>query len=163
MDKDKFIREELVFLLTHGNAHMPYDEVVADFPEDKMNEVFPHGKYSFWGLLEHIKRTQKDILSFITDEGYEEPEWARAYWPLKSENADKTAWDTTIEEFLQDRHILKTLIEDPQTDLYKTIPWGNGQTFMRETLVVSDHTAFELGEFSIMRQTLSAWGKDHKE
>jgi hypothetical protein len=163
MTKDKSTRDELVFLLTRGNAHMPFEEVVDDFPAAKMNAKFTHGKYTFWGLLEHIRRTQKDILNFIVDENYKEPEWPEDYWPGKNKKADRSAWNKTIKEFLQDRKALVKLIEDPKTDLYKKIPWGSGQTFIREILVIADHNAFELGEFSIMRQTLSAWGKNHKE
>ncbi len=160
---DTLLRDELVSLLSHGNAHMPFEEIVAEFPEDKMNEIFPNGKYSFWGLLEHMKRTQRDILNFITDKNYKELEWPRDYWPAESEKADRATWDKTINDFLNDRNALQKLIEDPTTDLFAKIPWGTGQTFIREILVVADHNSFELGEFSIMRKTLSTWGKSHKE
>lgn len=163
MSEEKDIREELIFELFKGNAHMSFEEAVADFPEDKMNEIFTNGEYSFWHLLEHIRRTQHDILDFMTDPNYEELEWPEDYWPDHEETATKEAWGETISAYLADRAKLKKLIEDPQTDLYKKIPHGSGQTVFREIFIIVDHNAYHLGEFAIMRQVLNAWPAAHNK
>lgn len=155
--KDQSLRDELVFQLVKGNAHMPFEEAVANFPEEKMNEIFPNGEYSFWHLLEHIRRTQHDILDFIQNAEYQELEWPRDYWPKVDEIATLKDWEKTIYSYLTDRDELKSIIEDPATDLYQKMTWGSGQTIMREILVVADHTAYHIGEFAIMRQVLDAW------
>src|SRR6185437_5637672 len=75
------IREELIFLLTQGNAHMGFEDAVADFPEAAMNTPFPNGTYTPWHLLEHIRLTQWDILDFIRNPAYQEGQWPQDYWP----------------------------------------------------------------------------------
>lgn len=162
MNTDTFTREELIFHLVTGHAHMTFEEAVADFPVKKMNELFTHGEYTFWHLLEHIRRTQYDILDFIINPDYKEREWPMDYWPGKKEKATKKDWDETIASFLKDRKKLEKIIKNPKTDLYKKIPHGTGQTIFREIIVITDHNAYHLGEFAIMRQVLGAWDKKHR-
>lgn len=158
---EKKTREELVFQLTVGNAHMPFEKIIEDFPVAHYNDVFPNGEYSFWFVLEHIRRVQADILNFIVNPNYVELEFPKDYWPEVGQKATKKEWDKTVKEFLKDRQTLKEMIEDPKTDLFKKIPWGTGQTFIREILVIVDHNSYELGEFAIMRQVMGVWGKYH--
>lgn len=151
-----------MFHLTVGHAHMPFEEAVADFPEEHYNTTFTNGDYTFWHLLEHIRRTQADILDFSVNENYKDREWPKDYWPAKDAKATKKEWEKTVQGYLKDRETLVKLIEDPKTDLYKKFPHGTGQTIFREIYVIVDHNAYHLGEFAIMRQVLGAWGKNHK-
>jgi hypothetical protein len=162
MFDEKYIREELIFHLEKGHAHMTVAEAVADFPVSHMNTVFTNGEYTFWHLLEHIRRTQSDILEFIVDPQYKDKKWPDDYWPEKDKKAKKTDWDATISAFFSDLEKLKKLVEDPKTDLTKKFTHGTGQTLMREIIVVTDHNAYHIGEFAIMRQVLGAWDKNHK-
>ncbi|HVT01277.1 MAG TPA: DinB family protein [Patescibacteria group bacterium] len=161
-DFEKHTREELVYHLTIGHAHMKFEDVVADFPEDHINDMFTNGDYTFWHLLEHMRRTQADILNFSTNPNYEELSWPDDYWPKKDAKATKEDWDKTIKDFLKDREKLQKLIEDPNNDIYEVFPWGDGQTLAREVSVVTDHNSYHLGEFSIMRQTLNTWPVGHR-
>jgi hypothetical protein len=162
MSEEKYIRSELVFHLTQGHAHMPFTEAVANFPQEHFNTKFTNGDYTFWHLIEHIRRTQADILNFIVNPDYQEPEWPKGYWPAKDEQATKRDWDKTVQQFLDDQTQLKALLENPKTDLYKKIPKGTGQTLFREVWVIVDHNAYHIGEFAIMRQVHGTWDKNHK-
>lgn len=176
MKSDAALREELIFELTIGHAHMPFEEAVKDFPEKSMNVVFTNGDYTFWHLLEHIRRTQNDILEFSINPDYKEKEWPKDYWPArnqlspeataggpgKNEKATRKDWEKTVKGFLKDRDALIELVKDPKNDLYKKFPHGTGQTLLREINVIVDHNAYHLGEFAIMRQVLGAWNKGHK-
>ncbi len=162
MNTEEYIRDELVFHLTLGHAHMPFDEAIHDFPTSKINEKFLNEEYTFWHLLEHIRRTQADILNFMVNPDYKEPEWPKDYWPEKSEKANRVQWAKTIRDFKKDQKELVKLVKDNKIDLYKKIPKGTGQTVFREIFVVTDHNAYHIGEFAIMRQALNAWGKSHK-
>ena len=159
MDKDKALRDELIFQLTKGHAHMGLADAVAAFPEEKMNDKFPNGDYTFWHLLEHIRRTQEDILEFIINPGYKDKEWPKDYWPAKDMKATQKEWDVTLEGFKEDQNKLKQLVEDGKNDLYAKIPHGTDQTIIREILVIVDHNGYHLGEFAIMRQVLNNWKK----
>src|SRR5258708_15561644 len=116
MKNETLTRSELVFHLTKGHAHMNFQEVVANFPKDNMNRIFPNGDYTFWHLLEHIRRTQNDILDFIINSDYQELEWPKDYWPEKRKKASKKDWETTIQLFLKDQQKLQDMVKDEKID-----------------------------------------------
>jgi hypothetical protein len=155
---DTLLREQLLQLLNGGNAHMTLDEAVADYPVASMNTPFPNGEYTSWHLLEHIRLSQWDILDFMQNPEYEEREWPKDYWPPQTAVANEAFWNETLASFQRDMEALQVIVMDPQTDLHARIPWGTGQTVLRELLLVADHNAYHIGEFAIMRQVMGAWG-----
>jgi hypothetical protein len=155
------LREHLRWLLTKGNAHMTFEEAVAAYPEDAINSVVPNGDYTPWGLLEHLRLTQWDILDFVRNPSYQERDWPADYWPPQDRRATPQEWDETIQAFLRDRAALVDIVMDPATDLFATIPHGTGQTILREMLLVADHNAYHIGECAILRQIMGTWGAAH--
>ncbi|HEX6800045.1 MAG TPA: DinB family protein [Ktedonobacterales bacterium] len=155
------LRDELLTLLTPGNAHMTFEDAVAIFPMAQINTVFPNGTYTPWHLLEHLRITQWDILDFIRNSNYQEIEWPKDYWPPQDQQATPEDWDRTLAAFQADLRALQDLVRDPATDLMAKIPHGTGQTFLREILTVADHNAYHIGEFAIMRQAMGTWGGEH--
>ena len=49
------------------------------------------------------------------------------------------------------------LVNDPATDLFAPIPHGDGQTVLREALLVADHNAYHLGQLIVVRRLLGCW------
>jgi hypothetical protein len=47
-------------------------------------------------------------------------------------------------------------VADPETDLFAPIPHGQGQTILREALLVADHIAYRLGQLVTVRRLLGA-------
>lgn len=160
---DRLLREQLLSLLRSQNAHMSFDEAVADFPMDQINTRIPNGSYTPWHILEHLRLTQRDILVFMTDPDYEEPKWPDDYWPAKDANATPDEWEQTIAGFRTDLAELERLVQDESFDLEKEVPWGNGQTHVREFMLVADHNAYHVGEFGVLRQVMQTWPADHTE
>lgn len=161
MNTDAVLREHLLELLHGGNAHMNFDEAIADYPQDRINEKFPHGQYSAWALLDHVRLAQDDIIEFIQDEGYREKRWPEDYWPDFGKVATQEDWWETVRGFKDGNRVLFALAEDTETDLFWRIPWGTGQTIAREIMLASDHNAYHIGELAIMRQVMGTWGGDH--
>lgn len=159
MDTDKVLRDELLHLLGGGNAHMSFEEAVADFPVAARNQRPPNVPYTPWHLLEHLRLCQWDILDFIRNPDYQEMEWPQEYWPAPDDVADDAAWDATLAAFRADLKAVEDLARDPQTDLAAKIPHGTGQTVLREILLVCDHNAYHIGELAILRQVMEAWEK----
>ncbi len=155
------LREQIVALLRGGNAHMSFDEAIADFPMERINEVPAHGLYSAWHVLEHMRRTQRDILNFITDPKYQEGTWPDDYWPAKDAQVEAAGWQTTVDAFRTDHAALVALAEESTTDYIAPIPWGSGQNVLRELLLVADHNAYHIGELGSMRQLMQAWSQNH--
>jgi len=156
MRGDKVLREQLaIFLGTQ--AHMSLADAVKGFPLKDMNVRPPNVPYTFWHLLEHIRIAQWDIIDFIRNPDYEELEWPRGYWPPKNAKATKKDWDETIARYQSDLKEMIALVKNPRTDLHAKIPHGDGQTILREAILIVDHNAYHIGEFAILRQVVNNW------
>lgn len=156
------LRHQLLVLLRSGNAHMSFDEAVADFPMDRINDRAPNVPYTPWHLLEHIRRAQRDILSYIQDDPYEELTFPDDFWPRPDLDAGEEEWNDTIRRYNADLKSLETIVADESQDLDATVPTSNEHTILREIITVASHTHYHLGEFAILRQVMGTWGPGHE-
>jgi hypothetical protein len=153
----KQIREHLIYLLNGGGAHARFDDVVKDMPEE-LRGVKPSGlPHSAWMLLDHLRLAQWDILEFSRTSKHRSPEWPRGYWPKTEAPPSTAAWNRSVQQFRNDLKAMQDLVADPKTDLYARIPWGDGQTILREALLLADHNAYHLGQLVDVRRLLGAW------
>ena len=158
MTGEQAVREQLVAMLNKRQAHLMFDDVVADFPLDKINVRPPDVPYTFWHLVDHLRFTQWDILDYIRNPNYQYTKWPEGYWPALDATTDAAGWEKTINEFRSDLAALIAIVEDPATDLYAQIPHGQpGHNILREIMVVASHNAFHIGELGILRQTMRLW------
>ncbi|MBD3374081.1 DinB family protein [candidate division KSB1 bacterium] len=153
---DKVLRNQLLTLLDGGQAHLGFDNIVDDFPLDKINSKPAEIPYSPWQLLEHIRIAQKDILEFIRDPAYESPEWPKGYWPPSAQQADENQWHQTIKAIRKDRSDLQALVRDPKNDLTRSMPQGEKYTLLRQVLLVADHTAYHLGALAMIKRLVTS-------
>jgi DinB superfamily len=154
---DKALRQHLLYLLKDGGAHAKFDDVLRDFPAElrgKKPANFPHTP---WMLLEHMRIAQWDILEFSRNAKHVSPKWPEGYWPNTEVPPSAAAWTKSIAGFHKDLKVMETLISNPKTDLYAPLPWGEGQTVLREALLVADHNAYHLGQLVTLRRLLGAW------
>jgi hypothetical protein len=154
---DKQLREHLIFLLDGGGAHAKFNDAVKDMPEQLTGEKpdrFPH---SPWMLLEHLRIAQEDILEFCRNPKYKAPKWPDDYWPKNPAPPSAGAWDKSVKQFRKDLKATQDLVANPKTDLFAKIPWGDGQTILRETLLVADHNAYHIAQLIDVRRLLGAW------
>lgn len=154
---DTLVRQQLSTLLERGNAHMSFEEAVANFPESHIDQRPPNVDYTFWHLVEHLRLAQHDILRYLTDPDYTTPAWPKDYWPAPDAVGEKKGWDTSIAAFIVDRDALIAIIEDPAIDLTASVPSNPEHTILREILIIADHNAYHIGELGILRQVASAW------
>ena len=157
MNSDDIVRQHVLKLLQGGNAHMTFDQAIDGFPPEAINALPPNVLYSPWHLLEHIRITQWDILEFVRDPDHVSPAWPEGYWPPKGQEADGSRWQDTIQAFRSDMEALEAMVQDPATDLYADLPHAAGYTVLREILLVADHNAYHIGEFTILRQIMGTW------
>src|SRR6185295_3442618 len=100
---------------------------------------------------------QWDILEFSRNPNHVSPKWPEGYWPESAAPQDCAAWDRSVETFRSDLQAMQDLVADPQIDLYAKIPWGDGQTILREAMLLADHNAYHLGQIVSVRQVLGVW------
>ncbi len=156
------LHEQLIGLLDGVGARMPFEEAVADFPDEAINAFPPNVEYTPWHLLEHIRLTQADILDYIVNRDYVERAWPTAFWPARDATATPARFAATIEAFLVDVAALRSIVADPATDLLATIPNTPGHTILREVRIVGEHNAYHVGEFAVLRQVMGTWPEDRE-
>jgi hypothetical protein len=154
---DAALREQLIDLLRAGHAHAPFDDVVREFPVEKAGVRPPHAPHSAWELMEHLRLAQNDILQFSKSGDYVSPKWPEGYWPSSPAPAKKEQWDESVRAFHADLAEFESLLRDPEQDLFRRIPWGDGQTLLREALLLADHNSHHLGQLILVRRLLGAW------
>ena len=83
--------------------------------------------------------------------------WPDDYWPSSPEPPSAAAWDESVRAYKEDRQALQKLAADPSVDLEARIPHGDGQTYLRELVLVIDHTAYHVGQLVLVRRLLGLW------
>ena len=157
MENDAALRQHLLELLKGGSAHANFQDAVRDFPAELRGKRPKGAAHSPWEELEHMRLAQWDILDFSRNAEYKALKWPDDYWPAKPEPPDEKAWDRSVHAFCQDLQTMCGLVADEATDLYARIPHGEGQTILREALLVADHNAYHLGQLVLLRRMLGAW------
>ena len=153
----KELRDQLARLLSWSDAHVSFDDAVADLPAAARGSAPKGLPYSPWQLVEHMRLTQADILEFCVSRDYREKEWPKDYWPPTAEPPTARAWSASIAQFKKDRRALARLATDPRRDLLGRVPAGTGQTLLREIVLAADHAAYHVGELVVVRRLLGHW------
>jgi hypothetical protein len=160
MSSDQKFRDQLAALLDWEDAHVGFSTAVDGIPPEHRGRQ-PQGlPYSPWQLVEHIRRTQRDILEFCRNPKYQEMKWPDDYWPSSIAPSSAAEWDDSIRSCHDDRQALQQLATDATVDLGTPIPHGQGQTCLRELVLAADHAAYHLGELIVVRRLLGIW-KSH--
>jgi hypothetical protein len=154
---DKALRQHLLYLLKEGGAHAKFEDVIKDFPAKLRGQKIPNFPHTPWMLLEHLRIAQRDILEFSRNPKHKSPKWPDGYWPKTDAPRSPVAWTKSIATFRKDLKAMESLIRNPKTDLYAPLPWGEGQTVLREALLVADHNAYHIGQLVTLRRLLGAW------
>src|SRR5271154_6655394 len=141
---DQSLREHLIYLVEGGGAHAKFNDVVEDFPSNLRGtkpDNFPH---TAWMLLEHLRLAQWDILEFSRNAKHVSPDWPSGYWPKGNAPPSAKAWNDSVATYRRDLAAMRALVSDPATDLFAPIPSGDGQTILREALLLADHNSYHL-------------------
>jgi DinB superfamily len=139
-----------------------FDQAVADFPADAINTRAPNLDYTFWGLLEHLRIGQWDIVEYVLNPKHVSPHHPVEYWPKPDDDADAAAWQRSIDAFHADARRFIEHVADPRTDLMAPMPHTPGHTVLREVSLLVGHSSYHLGEFGILRQVMQNWPPGHQ-
>jgi DinB superfamily len=157
MENDKPVREHLVKLLAGGQAHVTFEAAVKGLPAALRGKRPKAAEHSPWEIVEHLRIATWDILEFSVDAKHVSPEWPSGYWPKSKTPPNDKAWAKSIRALNSDLEAMRKLVAADSTDLYAPIPHGDGQTIMREALLIADHNAYHIGELVLVRRLLGAW------
>ena len=157
MENDRALREHVCYLLRGGGAHVTFEAAVKGLAVALRGKKPKGAEHSPWDILEHMRIAQWDILEFSRDAKHNSPDWPKGYWPKTHTPPNSTAWNKSLRAFREGLEAMCQLVSDQSTDLLARIPHGDGQTILREALLVADHNAYHLGELLLVRRLLGAW------
>jgi hypothetical protein len=107
-----------------------------------------------------MRLAQRDILEFSRNPRHVSPEFPEGYWPKGDAPPNPAAWNVSLKAFRNDLKAMEQLVADPGIDLFARIPHAEGQTILREALLVADHNAYHLGQLVVIRRLLGAWKEE---
>lgn len=150
------LRDHVLSLLRGRNAHLTFEDLIADFPAAQCGQEIEGLPYTSWQVLEHMRIAQWDILEFSRNADHSSPEFPKGYWPPPADKGNQERWDKTVSRFRSDLKEMESLVADRETNLFARIPHGDGQTVLREALITADHNAYHLGALSVMSRMLKS-------
>jgi uncharacterized damage-inducible protein DinB len=151
------LRSHVLELLKGGHAHADLETALKGLPV-KLRGKKPKGaEHSVWQLLEHIRIAQRDILEFSRNPKHVSPPWPKGYWPATEAPPSASAWNNSLRQAREDLKAMEKLVASPKTELLLKIPHGDGQTILREALLLADHTSYHVGQILLLRRLLGAW------
>jgi len=157
MNNDTSLRALLARCLDWEDAHVSFDKAIAGIPVALRGKKPRNVPYSLWQLVEHLRITQHDILDFCRNPAYREMNGPDDYWPPSAAPPSVAAWNASIRDFRSDRAALQGLAGDKDVTLDAAIPHGSGQTYLRELILVADHSAYHVGQLVLVRRLLGIW------
>ena len=156
--KNSPLQQHLANLLNFEGAHVGFDEAVRGLGPKLRGKKLKGCPHTAWQLVEHLRIAQWDILEFSRDSKHVSPKWPDGYWPESSAPPNEAAWKKSITAFRHDLDEMNKLVtEADEQQLYARIPHGDGQTLLREALLVADHNSYHLGQLVMLRKMLGSW------
>jgi hypothetical protein len=158
MPDDAALRKNLIELLDGGNAHITLGDTVKDFPIEFIGVRLAGSPHSAWELLEHLRIAQHDIVAFSggTDNSYVALKWPDDYWPPSPAPKTASEWTACVRAVRRDLDRFLALLRDTDRSLYEPFRWGQGQTLLREALLMADHNAYHVGQLMLIRRMLES-------
>ena len=154
----KPLQEQLIKLLNFQGAHIGFDEAIRGLSPALRDKKLKNAPHTAWQLVEHLRIAQWDILEFCRNPKHTSPKWPEGYWPESAALPSDAAWKKSIAAFRHDLREMKELVKNAdEKKLYARIPQGDGQTLLREVLLVADHNSYHLGQLVMLRKMLGAW------
>lgn len=157
VELDTKVRKQLAAQIGAGSAHVTLQAAAEDMPLHLQGVVPPGLPYSAWQVLEHVRRAQRDILDFSdnADGSYQSMQWPADYWPASPEPPTPDAWQHCLDAISKDSETFRALLRERH--LTETFAWGDGQTLLRQALLIADHESYHTGELVMLRRLLGAW------
>lgn len=147
----------LVSLLEKGNAHVSLDKALQGIPLASLGVKPAELPYTIWQIAEHIRIAQWDLLEFSRNEKHLSPKWPEGYWPKETAPVSESAWTHCVSQIKADRVAFADLIKHAGAALYEPFTYGDGQSLLKEALVLADHNSYHTGEIVILRRLFKIW------
>ncbi len=156
-DSDRILREHLAKFLDGRQAHVGMDSAIDKLSLDDLSRKPEGAPWTLWELFEHVRIAQWDVVEFSKSAEHQSPEYPKGYWPDDDAPQEADAWEQSVASFRRDLAAMKAMVLDPEVDLHAKIPHGDGQTILREAMLIADHNAYHLGQMVLLMKMLGRW------
>lgn len=154
---DALLRQQLADLLKGGAAHVGFSDAMEGFPVNKRGTFASGLHHTAWQLLEHLRIAQWDILEFSRNPKHVSPGFPEGYWPKTPGPPSDADWEKSVESFEHNLLEMVELVQNPRNDLFVKIAHADGQTLLREALVLADHNAYHIAQVVDLRRAFGVW------
>ncbi|MBO6586791.1 MAG: DinB family protein [Gracilimonas sp.] len=152
---ERVTREHLIHQLEGGQAFIKIEDLLEEVEFEDLGKRPAGLPYSFYEQFFHLRVAQYDILDFSRNSHYERMTWPHDYWPMEQSPASEEEWEELKKQFFDERNEMMNFILNPKNDLQAEIPHGDGQTLLREALLVLEHNAYHTGQLAIIFRLLN--------
>ena len=152
-DWRRIVASSLDWEQAHAKLDSALDKLTPEL-RGRRPDGLPH---SIWELVDHIRRTQHDLLEFCVNPHYHEPKWPDDYWPKSASPSNDAEWSNALADIRRETALFAEFTLEPGRDLTAKIPHGTGQTYLRTVIVAVVHTAHHVGQIIDVRRLLGAW------
>ena len=160
---DDPLRDAVTNLLRGEGAHATFDDAVEGVTGDELGRRVDGVRHTVWRLVDHLRIAQRDLLEYSRNPDHVSPHWPNGYWPHDDapRGPDPLGdFETMCDAFREDNAALVGLVRNASVDLLAPIPFADGNTLLRNCLVVADHNAYHLGQLIVLRRALGTWRDD---
>lgn len=159
METIQQLKDLIISFFDKRNAHATFKNSVANMPFSLLGKVPAGLPYSIWQLVEHMRITQKDILTFSKDNGnYRPKNWPAEYWPDELAPKNEAEWDKALKEIESDQAAFLALVKKAdEKSLFAPFEHGDGQSLIREAFLIIDHNSYHTGQIILVRRLLHDW------
>lgn len=153
------LRQTLAAQLRQSHGHVGLKRALEGLPPSEVGRKVEGHRHTAWEQLEHLRLAAEDLVSYCRDGDYEELGWPDGYWPASAEPASAEAWSASVEALLTATESMAEMVEDPQHDLYETVPTSSKRHHhtLRAALILLDHNAYHVGQLISLRIALGHW------
>ena len=156
-DNERTLRDQLVELMDGRHAHTDAETILGKLTFADLSRKPAGAPKTLWEVFEHIRIAQEDIVEFSRDPEHVSPPFPKGYWPAKPRPESEAVWKKSVRNFRDELQAMKAMVRDPELDLYAKFPHGDGQTLLREAMLVADHNAYHFGQMVLMMKMLKLW------
>lgn len=155
VNSHRITREQIIQQLEGGQAHLKIEDLLEEIDFEDLGKRPAGLPYSFYEQFFHIRVGQFDILDFTRNPDYDPRKWPEDYWPVEQAPESEEQWEELKKAFLKERDEIMNLVLDENNPLNKPFEHGDGQTLLREALLVLQHNAYHTGQLAIIFRLLN--------
>ena len=154
MDHDQKLRNQLVKLLSQGNAFMPLFDQLDSVPFENTGVRVKGFAHTIWELTEHIRLALHDLVEYSKDSYYQSPPWPNGYWPENASLGSRKEWAESVEHINNLLNEMISMVKNASNDLLEPFKANKDHNLLRQATIIAEHAAYHSGQIAMLNKAL---------